>query len=426
MDLLTKQIESLEGTIRQQSPRYAALTRPEPLTLSQVQRELLDPDCLVLRFALGDDRSYLWTITTNDFSSYTLPKRAEIESRVVSLRRLMTARVPMPGESPAAYRSRVLHADGQYMKAASDLSRMLLGPLADRLDKQRLLIVADGALQYLPFASLPSPGTLAPLVVDHEIVSLPSVSVLSVLREEAKRRRPPDRLVAIFADPVFQKQTTSAVAATSLPAVASSLLRGDTAAFAASLPRLPATRLEAESILSLAPEGLRMAALGFSATKAAAMDPGLTRYRIVHFATHTLLFDERPDLSSLVLSLVNEQGQPQDGLLRLREVYNLKLSAELVVLSACDTAIGREIKGEGLMSMVRGFMYSGTPRVLATLWKVDDDATQALMKEFYTQLLQQRRSPAAALRQAQIALMRKQSTQAPYYWAPFQLNGEWR
>ena len=176
----------------------------------------------------------------------------------------------------------------------------------------------------------------------------------------------------------------------------------------------------------MVPEQQRLAALGFNATKAAAMNPDLKRYRIVHFATHTILNDDHPDLSSLVLSLVDERGNPQSGFLRLRDMYNLHLSAELVVLSACDTALGKEVKGEGLMSMVRGFMYSGTPRVLASLWKVDDEATAELMKEFYKQVLESGLTPAAALRQAQIAQMQKKSRQSPYYWAGFQLQGEWK
>jgi CHAT domain-containing protein len=191
------------------------------------------------------------------------------------------------------------------------------------------------------------------------------------------------------------------------------------------LPRLPSTKQEAEAILAMVPEDRRMAALGFSATKAAAMNPDLKRYRIVHFATHTILNDDHPDLSSLVLSLVDEKGSPQSGFLRLRDMYNLQLSAELVVLSACDTALGKEVKGEGLMSMVRGFMYSGTPRVLASLWKVDDEATAELMKEFYKNLLHSGMTPAASLRQAQITQMQKKTRQAPYYWAGFQLQGEW-
>jgi CHAT domain-containing protein len=168
-----------------------------------------------------------------------------------------------------------------------------------------------------------------------------------------------------------------------------------------------------------------MSAYDFTANREKALSPELSRYRIVHFATHGITNDQEPELSGLVLSLVDQRGKPQDGLLRLRDIYNLQLAAELVVLSACDTALGKEVKGEGLMSMVRGFMYSGTPRVLASLWKVDDEATAELMKEFYKHLLQEGMTPAAALRQAQITQMQKKSRQSPYYWAGFQLQGEW-
>jgi len=242
---------------------------------------------------------------------------------------------------------------------------------------------------------------------------------LEVIRREAPTRGTPDRTLAVFADPVFQAVDSRVRKA--------QVLRGsDAVGPRLDLPRLPSTRQEAEAILAMVSPDRRMGALGFNATKKAAVNPDLKRYRIVHFATHTVLDDDHPELSSLVLSLVDERGNPQSGFLRLRDMYNLSLSAELVVLSACETALGKEVKGEGLMSMVRGFMYSGTPRVLASLWKVDDEATAELMMEFYRQHLQSGSTPAAALRQAQIAQIKKTSRQSPYYWAGFQLQGEWK
>jgi CHAT domain-containing protein len=281
---------------------------------------------------------------------------------------------------------------------------------------------------------LPTPqpiqnSSFTPLLVEHEIVNLPSASTLAVIRREAPLRGSPDRTIAVFADPVFEpsdpRVRKAPARATSAPSNAQGLRGSEAIGIKIDLPRLPSTRQEADAILAMVPEGRRMAALGFGATKAAAMNPDLKRYRIVHFATHTVLNDDHPDLSSLVLSLVDEKGNPQSGFLRLRDMYNLQLAAELVVLSACDTALGKEVKGEGLMSMVRGFMYSGTPRVLASLWKIDDEATAELMKEFYKNLLQSGMAPAAALRQAQITQLQKKSRQSPYYWAGFQLQGEW-
>ena len=436
---LTNEYEELQGQIRVRSPRYAALVQPEPLKLGQIQNDILDGDSLLLEYSVGEENTYLWAVTRNEFSTYVLPKRSEIDKKVRRLRELMAARVLLPNEKVADFQARVKAAEAQYPQAAAELSQILLGPVAEKLGAKRLVIVGEGVLQYLPFASLPTPQsaqttTPVPLVVEHEIVNLPSASTLAVIRHEAPMRGTPDRTLAVFADPVFQAQDSRvrrparvATSRTAPVATTAQALRGsDALGPRLDLPRLPSTRQEAEAILAMVPEDRRLAALGFNATKAAAMNPDLKRYRIVHFATHTVLDDDHPDLSNLVLSLVDEKGNPQSGFLRLRDMYNLSLSAELVVLSACDTALGKEVKGEGLMSMVRGFMYSGTPRVLASLWKVDDEATAELMKEFYKQLLESALTPAAALRQAQITQMQKKSRQSPYYWAGFQLQGEWK
>jgi CHAT domain-containing protein len=152
----------------------------------------------------------------------------------------------------------------------------------------------------------------------------------------------------------------------------------------------------------------------------------LSQYRFLHFATHGLLNSQQPELSGLVLSLVDEQGQPQDGFLRAHEVYNLKLTADLVVLSACQTALGKEVKGEGLVGLTRGFMYAGAPRVVASLWRVPDRATAELMKRFYRGMLGEGLPPAAALRKAQIEVWQQGRWAAPYYWGAFVLQGEWR
>jgi CHAT domain-containing protein len=138
-----------------------------------------------------------------------------------------------------------------------------------------------------------------------------------------------------------------------------------------------------------------------------------------------LLNSEHPELSGIVLSLVDREGRPQDGFLRLYEIYNLKLGADLVVLSACRTALGKEIKGEGLVGLTRGFMYAGAARVIASLWGVEDRTTAELMKSFYYEMLVKGRRPAAALRIAQLHIRREKQL-PPYYWAAFVLQGEWK
>jgi CHAT domain-containing protein len=189
-------------------------------------------------------------------------------------------------------------------------------------------------------------------------------------------------------------------------------------------PRLAATRQEAAVIVAAAPEGTTLLASGFEASRTTATSPELARHRIVHFATHGVFDDERPERSGIVLSMFDERGNARDGFLRLHDVYDLELPVDLVVLSACDTALGREVSGEGLVGMVRGFVHAGAKRVVASLWKVDDEATADLMKTFYRGMLQEGRTPADALRQAQIGHWRSRRWHAPYYWAAFVLQGE--
>ena len=178
--------------------------------------------------------------------------------------------------------------------------------------------------------------------------------------------------------------------------------------------------IDAAGILGPAP------ALDFDASRATVMSPDFGNYRIVHFATHSLLNNEHPELSGVVLSLVDRAGRPQNGFLRLYDIYNLRLSSDLVVLSACQTALGGEIGSEGLIGLTRGFLYAGTPRVVASLWETDDRASAELMKRFYESMLTRNERPAAALRAAQISMWRTKGWDSPYYWAAFTLQGEWR
>jgi CHAT domain-containing protein len=169
-----------------------------------------------------------------------------------------------------------------------------------------------------------------------------------------------------------------------------------------------------------------MQEIGFDANRSNATSAAIAQYRVVHFATHALLDSKNPELSGLVLSLVDRNGQPQDGFLDLEQIYNLNLPVDLVVLSACDTALGQEVRGEGLIGLARGFMYAGASRVMASLWSVDDEVTSELMARFYRYLEHDKMTPAAALRAAQIDVAKDKRWNAPYYWAGFQIQGEWK
>jgi CHAT domain-containing protein len=190
--------------------------------------------------------------------------------------------------------------------------------------------------------------------------------------------------------------------------------------------RLRFSRHEAEEIARLTPPASTRVALDFDASRETVLGTDLGQYRILHLATHSLLDNQRPELSGVVLSLVDRAGRPQNGFLRLYDIYNLRLGSDLVVLSACKTARGGEIEGEGLIGLTRGFLYAGAPRVVATLWEVDDRTTALVMKHFYEGMLMRGERPAAALRRAQAEVARTQGWDPPFYWAAFTLQGEWR
>jgi CHAT domain-containing protein len=470
IETLAAAYQQIEAEIRARSPRYAALTQPVPLNLKEIQREVLDADTLLLEFALGAERSYLWAVTDTTLATYELPGRAEIEASARRVYESLIARNERPpDEILEARRARLARAETQFEEESARLSRMLLAPVAAQLNKQRLLIVAEGALQYVPFAALPLPKGEAgkraeslkaesggekvetpraanssaalhastppdaPLVVQHEIVNMPSASTLAVIRRELAGRQPAAKLVAVLADPVFtaddgrvKGEANNLRRALAAKVEDANGAPGVAFASAGRLPRLPLTRLEAEAIAALVPASERRQALDFEASRGTAVGAELGRYRYVHFATHGLLNSQRPELSSVILSLVDEKGQTQDGYLRLHEIYNLNLPAELVVLSGCQTALGKEIKGEGLVGLTRGFMYAGAARVVASLWKIDDRATVELMKRFYAGVLGERMRPAAALRRAQIEMWRQGRWRPPYHWAAFTFQGEWR
>jgi CHAT domain-containing protein len=260
------------------------------------------------------------------------------------------------------------------------------------------------------------------------------------MRRDTAGRVPAAKSIAVLADPVFDKDDDRVLkkpapqptptAATHRPLainIGNHALR-DTGMFGdgTAIPRLPFTRQEAEAIDALSPAGATLKALGFNASLATACSSQLSQYRVVHFATHAIVNASHPHLSGLLLSLVDEQGRPQDGFLSLNEIYNLKLPADLVVLSACQTAMGKEMRGEGLIGLTRGFMYAGAQRVVASLWKVDDAGTAELVKRFYRAMLKEGKPPAAALRTAQLEMSRQKLWSSPFYWAGFVLQGEWR
>lgn len=425
LDRLSVALADVESRIRGSSPQYASLTQARPLTLAAVREEVLDADTQLLQYALGETESYVWVVSAKRLDSFRLAPRAAIEDAVLRLRELLAA-------TPAA------RTDSSALPAARrELSRLVLAPVANALDARRLLVVAPGALQYVPFSALLL-GDQKPLLADFELVGAPSASVVATLRQAGRSRAPAGKAAAIFADPVFEPSdprlanlghrtaaTPARLASRGEPAGAEPLdaaLRGVAGRFA----RLPFSRREADAIAALAGSSTSLTATGFEASRKAVTSPALADYRIVHFATHGVLNTRRPELSGVVLSLFDAAGQRQDGFLRLHDVYNLRLGADLVVLSGCQTGLGKDLKGEGLIGLTRGFMYAGAPSVVASLWQVDDESTAELMTRFYRGMLREGRRPAEALRRAQLEMAASRRWSAPFYWAGFVLQGEWR
>src|SRR5215204_4391882 len=456
---LIEDLQQVETEIKQRNPRYAALMLPRPLTLKEIQTQVLDPETLLLEYSLGEERSYVWAVTSSSSTSYELPKRAEIETAARRLYDLLNARNTWTKNETDEQRSvRVSFCDAEIPAAAATLSRMVLAPVAGQLGNRRLIIVADDVLHFVPFALLPvaSGGASStnrqrratrPLIENHEIVNLPSASTLAVIRGEVAGRNRASKSVVALADPVFMKDDERVRTVKDknllnevLKTVDESLMGGKSkdrqlvkateetgvASDGVNVSRLPGTRQEAEQIVAMVPTNERRLALDFAASRETVTSAELSQYRYVHLSTHGLLNSVHPELSGLVFSLVNERGEPQDGFLRAHEIFNLKLSPEVVVLSACQTGMGTNIRGEGLVSLTRGFMYAGAPRVVVSLWGVSDLGTTELMVRFYHGMLKEGMRPVAALRAAQVSLMNDKRWASPYYWAPFTLQGEWR
>jgi CHAT domain-containing protein len=393
---------------------HKILSDYEPVNLKEIQEHLQRENTLLLEYSLGNERSYLWAVTGNSISSYELPGRATIDQLVRAVHELLIAPKTKPAdpESISSYEQRLSSSEKLYWEKASALSQMLFGSVRDQLADKRLLIVSDGSLQNIPFEALPLPTAIEPqsepqpLIVRHEVVSLPSASILMKLQQDKFQRKPTPGSVVVVADPVFGSDD---------PRISRHTPTDNQQRYE-SFPRLYGARLEAEQILKLSPPTSKIN-LGFAANRDAIINGSLKNYQIVHFATHAVINTD-PALSGIVLSLFDAQGKTQNGFLLNRDIADLDLSADLVVLSACETGTN-----EGINGMTSSFFYAGAQSVLTSLWAVDDIATADLMARFYSGVLQDGFTPAAALRRAQIEMWQQPNWRHPYYWAAFSLQG---
>jgi CHAT domain-containing protein/tetratricopeptide (TPR) repeat protein len=448
----TTEADELQGQMRASHPRYAALLRPQPLSPTEIQRQLLSPDSLLLEYFVAEDRLYLFALTSESNQALQvveIPDKAAIEKAAEFFQRKKF-------ESASELQRRFSYQNPEFSKIVQLLSDKLLAPVKPLLQKRKIWIVSDGNLQRIPFAALPDPSktstatrttsgrgatrrsSITPLIVEHELATLPSASTVAWLRKALATRRPATGEIAVVADPVFsaddERVKGAAPQPRTLPATIAKSLRdapdlepalrdiGGVAEIAA-LSRLPASRDEAQAIAKLAPER-SLIALDFDASRQMVMNGALSDYRYLHFATHAYVDDVFPGLSWLALSQVDRKGQEQPGYLRLNDIYQLRLNADMVTLGACRTGLGKQLRGEGMIGLTRGFIYAGAPRVMVSLWDVPDRETAHLMQSFYRNLLMQKMPVGAALRRAQVEMWERAESNAPFFWAAFSLQGD--
>lgn len=432
---LQNELEDIKGKLKANSPVYSAIKNPSAFDVGDFQANILDDKTLLLEFSFGAEESYLWLVGKNEVNHFTLPKREILESRIQKLLDLLKAREISANEEPESYQKRLFDAESEFEREARLLSRELFGQIGDKLTGKRLIIVPDGKLSYFPISALPLPNSTdnEPMLQTNEIVYEPSAATLQILGKSKHIEKLSPKELLVFADPIFSLQDNRLLAENKNPTdeneaafLGSSLRSFEIADSNNQLARLFATQQEADAIVKIVGAENATIVSGFAANRQRVFEKDISDYKIIHFATHGLMNDTRPELSGVVLSLFDEKGEAQKGFIRLQDIYSLDLSADLVVLSACQSGIGKEVKGEGLMSLTGGFIQSGANSVLSSLWKVDDYATAELMKNFYQELSTKNLVPSQALQTAQIKMRQNPNFKSPFYWAAFTVQGEFR
>jgi len=410
---LREEYKEVLDKLRIANPSYERISQPSAYSLRQIQQEVVDDKTVLVEYLLGNNASYVWLVTKNNLAAYEIPKEAIITEAVGKLYNVLS--VKPTAETEATLRD-----------AARELGQMVLGPVAGQLSGRRVIVVADGALNYVPFQVLPLDREL--LIESVEVINTPSASILGQLRSERSRRQPAEKVVAAFGDAVFASNYTEYKASSSSQVAATSTWRGINVGEDSFKPEkiqpLFYARWELRNLRDLLGSEAFLAT-GFDASREKLESTDLGHYSILHLATHGVLNTKEPEKSGFYLSLVDRDGKPANGFITMQDVYRMHVPVLLVVMSACQTGLGKEVKGEGLIGLTRGFMHAGASSVVSTLWRVDDEATSELMKHFYANMLEQGMTPAAALREAQNSIRQDPRWASPYYWAAFTLQGEY-
>ena len=415
--------EQVIQQIRTLNPRYEQVIQPSAWNLSMIQNQIIvDDDTVLLEYSLGAKRSYLWAITRTGITSYSLPGEEQIFDLAVRVYSLLK-------ERPQG------NTDYELSSAAEQLANVVLFPAREQLNRRRVIVISDGILNCIPFQILPSPIDKQPLIASTEIINAPSASILGQLQQEAKSRPLPGNLLAAFGNPVFAETVpqTNDKTANEQTVVATARLRSalremklNGEAFDPTVvSRLFHAKRELDSLRQLAGEEALIVS-EYDATRERFLNTDLSQFAILHLVTHAYYIQDHPENSGFLLSNINSDRKELPSFVGLREIYELRAPVLLVVLSACQTALGENLRGEGLMSLTRGFMHAGASSVVASLWEVDDRATAELMRLFYSNVLQHGMKTSEALRAAQNSIRQRPEWRSPHYWAAFTLQGESR
>ena len=408
---IDNQWEDLKRLMKQRNPSYAQLKYPDPLTLEGVQRQLKGKNTVLLEYVVSDTIAFLWAVTENDMRMFTLPGEEVLREKINLLRRAVQERNLMVFFGQVSY----------------DLYTDLLQPVEHFLKVfPNILIIPDGILNYLPFEMLVTtpPGKTGAdhryLVQDYSIRYVPSATVMTHLPAPDTSRWTKELLA--FGDPLYTRAEQTDIFITDDGRVLTGSY-SDTALYHFRVKRLPHTGDEIKKIGRLFPsDKVDLYFRDDANEEHIKMGEELRDYRRIHLATHGLLNQTKPQFSGLVLTLDDDPAE--DGFLQAWEVFNLELNADMVVLSACRTAMGKLIRGEGIVGLSRAFIYAGTPTVVVSLWNVKDESTTELMTKFYRNLIVEKMTKAEALREAKLDMINSGKFRSPLYWAPFILIGE--
>jgi CHAT domain-containing protein/tetratricopeptide (TPR) repeat protein len=428
--------DALDARIRGGSGGTAEFSGAGAASADEIAK-LIGPRAALAKYWVGAGEGYLWLVTPDGLQSYSLGTNRETIRTLAQqwLDELQARSVEKPGEGLEERGRRIASADVTERTAAEKLGKLLLRPVEKLADIDRIYIVPDGPLASIPFAALRialsravtgnAPGRL---VSRFEIITEPSESMLRVLMAaDGPAAAPSTPRIAVFADAVYtanDPRVSGARARQKEPESEAEIVRWATEAGMAHLPRLVASRDEAKAIATLNGESRTSVDLGFAAATETVRSRDWSQYAVVHFGVHALLNTERPAFSGVVLTMVDPNGEPRDGVLWLNDIYQLHMPAKLVVLSGCRTANGREVPGEGLEGLSRAFFLAGARAVMGSLWSVEDRETSLLMQRFYRNLVRDGMGPAAALRKAQLSTAGAAGTTAPYFWAGFTVQGD--